>query len=118
MNEINTILSETIKFLNIFHKSFQLIEEESELGIYIIQKQQPRGVPRTRCSENMQQIHRRTPMPNCDFNKVAFNFIEIALRYVFSPVKLLHIFRTTFLKNTFGLLLLIITGIYNRYTIS
>ena len=36
----------------------------------------------------------------------------------FSPVNLLHIFRTTFLKNTFGLLLLIITGIYNRYTIS
>ena len=24
-----------------------------------------------RCSENMQQIYRRTPMPKCDFNKVA-----------------------------------------------
>ena len=36
-----------------------------------IQKQPPRGVPRKKCSENMQQIYRRTPMPKCDFNKVA-----------------------------------------------
>ena len=31
-----------------------------------IQKQPPRGVPRKRCSENMQQIYRRTPMPKCE----------------------------------------------------
>ena len=36
-----------------------------------VQKQPLRGVPRKRCSENMQEIYRRTPMPNCDFNKVA-----------------------------------------------
>ena len=30
------------------------------------QKQSPRGVSRKRCSENMQQIYRRTPMPKCD----------------------------------------------------
>ena len=35
------------------------------------QKQSHRGVPMKRCSENMQQIYRRTPMPKCDFNKVA-----------------------------------------------
>ena len=35
------------------------------------QKQPPRGVPRKRCSKNMQQIYRRTPMPKYDFNKVA-----------------------------------------------
>ena len=29
-----------------------------------------RGVPRKRCSENMQQIYRRTPILKCDFNKV------------------------------------------------
>ena len=29
------------------------------------------GVPRKTCSANMQQIYRRTPMPTCDFNKVA-----------------------------------------------
>ena len=49
-----------------------------------------------RFSENMQQIYRRTPIPKCDFNKVALlcNFIEIALRHGCSPVNLLHIFRT------------------------
>ena len=30
-----------------------------------------RGVLRKRCSENMAQIYRGTPMPKCDFNKVA-----------------------------------------------
>ena len=35
------------------------------------QKQPSRAVLRRRCSENMQQIYRRTPMPKCDFNKVA-----------------------------------------------
>ena len=38
----------------------------------LAQAEQPsRGVLRKRCSENMQQIYRRTPMPNCDFKKVA-----------------------------------------------
>ena len=48
------------------------------------QKQPPIGVIRERCFENMKQIYRRTPMPKCDFNKVAKQ----------------HIFRTLFLKNT------------------
>ena len=34
-------------------------------------KQPSRGVLRKKCSENMQQIYRRTPMPKCDLNKVA-----------------------------------------------
>ena len=33
-------------------------------------KQPPRGVPKKRCSENIQQICRRTPTPKYDFNKV------------------------------------------------
>ena len=32
-----------------------------------IQKQPSRGVPRKKCSENMQQIYRRTLIPKCDF---------------------------------------------------
>ena len=35
------------------------------------EKQPPRGILKKRCSENMQQIYRRTPMLKCDFNKVA-----------------------------------------------
>ena len=39
--------------------------------------------------------------------KLLCNFIEIALRYGCSPVNLLHIFRTPFLKKTSGRLVLI-----------
>ena len=35
-----------------------------------LEKQPFRGALRKRCSENMQQIYRRTPIPKCDFNKV------------------------------------------------
>ena len=66
------------------------------------QKQPSRGVLRKSCSENMQQIYRRTPMPKCDFNKVALH----TLRHGCSPVNLLHIFRTPFSENTSGRLLL------------
>ena len=67
------------------------------------QKQPPRVVLRRRCSENMQQIYRRTPMPKCD---LLCNFIEITLRHGCSPVNLLYIFRTPFLKIASGRLLL------------
>ena len=39
----------------------------------------------------MQQIYRRTPTPKCDFT----------LWHGLSPLNLLHIFRTSFPKNTF-----------------
>ena len=38
------------------------------------QKQQFIGVFVKRCSENMQQIYRKTPITRCDFNKVAWQF--------------------------------------------
>ena len=38
----------------------------------VIQKQPSRSVLRKRCSENMLQFYRRTLVPKCDFNKVAF----------------------------------------------
>ena len=37
-----------------------------------MQKQPSGGVLMKRCSENMQQIYRRAPMPKWDFNKVCF----------------------------------------------
>ena len=42
----------------------------------ICQKQPPRDVSRKRCSENMQQIYRRTPTPKCDFSKVALQYLQ------------------------------------------
>ena len=38
---------------------------------YHFQKQPSKGIIRKRCSKNMQQIYRRTPMSKCDFNKVS-----------------------------------------------
>ena len=38
------------------------------------QKQPSRGGLKKRCSENMQQIYRRTPMSKSDFNKVKSHF--------------------------------------------
>ena len=57
------------------------------------------------CSENLQQIYRRTPMPKCDFN---------TLQHECSPVNLLHIFRTLFFKNTSAWLLLLIQCILQQ----
>ena len=82
------------------------------MGMFVfnkLKKQPSRGVLKKRCSENMQQSYRRTPMPKCDFNKVAklqSNFNEITLRQGCSSENLVHIFRTPFLNNTSGRLLL------------
>ena len=56
-----------------------------------IQRQPSRGVPRKRCSENMQQICKA---------------ILLKLQHGCSPVFLMHIFRTTFPSITSGGLLL------------
>ena len=52
------------------------------------------------CSKFTREQPSRSVICNC-------NFIEIALQHGCSPVDLLHIFRTLFLKNTSGRLLLI-----------
>ena len=67
-----------------------------------LQKQPFWRVLRKRCSENMLQISRRTPM--LKFKQS--NFIEITLQHGCFPVNLLHIFRIPFLKDTSGELLL------------
>ena len=46
--------------------------------VSIMQKQPSRGVLRKRRSGNMHQIYRRTPLPNCDFNKVALPSCKFA----------------------------------------
>ena len=50
-----------------------------------------------RCSEKMQQIYRRTPMPKFDFNKVALQFcLNHTLAWV-CPFQLVPYFQKTFL---------------------
>ena len=52
----------------------------------IFRSSPPRGVPRKRCSENMQQIYRRTPMPISI--KLERNFNEITLQHGCCPVNM------------------------------
>ena len=59
-----------------------------------------------KCSENIQQIYSKTPMPKCDFNKVAC-FAYITLRHWYFPVNLRDIFRTPIYKNTTGGMLVV-----------
>ena len=62
----------------------------------ISQRQPSRGVLRKRYSENMQQIHRRTPMPKCDVNLVALQlYWNRTSAWVFS-CKFVVYFQNTF----------------------
>ena len=105
-------------FIRFFYLSFALVKglfleffkvDLKEVKIHILdsetsfkyQQQPPRGVPRNRCSENMQQIYRRTPMPKCDFNKVALQLYWNYTSAWLSSCKFLVYF-----QNTFGRLLL------------
>ena len=71
------------------------------------QKQPSRGVLRKRCSENMQQMYRRTPMPKCDFNKVAKQlYWNHTSAWVFSCRFAAYFQNNYFPKNTCGPLIL------------
>ena len=63
------------------------------------------------CSEKFRYIHRETPVLEFLFNKVvdvqACNFIKNRLQHRYFPVNIAQFLRTTFLKNTWVRLLLI-----------
>ena len=64
------------------------------------QKQPPRGVFKKRCSENMQQIYRRTPMRKRDFNKAALKlYWNLPSAWVFS-CKIAAYFQNTFSQRS------------------
>ena len=112
-----------------------ITSRSSIVTLYMDNQKQSPSVTRNRCSENMQHVYRRTPMPKCDFNReIALRhgcspenflfsegmqaiyrrkpmpkshfFIEITFWHGCSPVNLLYIFGTPFPKKTFGKLLL------------
>ena len=62
-----------------------IIQEASQIySSKFYQKEPSRGVLSKRCSENMQQIYRRTPMPKCDFSKATLQFYwNCTLAWVF-----------------------------------
>ena len=61
-----------------------------------VQKQTSRGVLTKGCSENMQQTDHAEKNT---YAEVRSNFTEITLRYGCSPVNLLYIFKTHFLRT-------------------
>ena len=58
-------------FIVDYNKNYKFSYYKVVLIVDLYQKYSPRCVPKKRCSENMQQIYRRTPMPKYSFNKVA-----------------------------------------------
>ena len=78
------------------------------------QKQPSIGVLIKICSENL-QIHRRTSMPKCDFNKVAKQICLNHFSAWVCSIGLLYVFRTTFLNSKSGGLLLMGISIENDF---
>ena len=63
--------------LHFTHFLFIILEDECMIFVKFcktsrVQKQPSRTVLRKSCSQNMQQIYKRTPMPKCHCNKVTF----------------------------------------------
>ena len=89
-----------LEFFKVDLKEVKIHILDSETS-FKYQQQPPRGVPRNWCSENMQQIYRRTPMPKCDFNKVA-----LQLYWNYTSAWLFSCKFLVYFQNTFGRLLL------------
>ena len=71
-----------------------------------VEKQSSRGVLKKRCSENMQQIYKRTPMAKCDFDKVTkqlyWNYTSAwVFSCTFSCIFSEHLFLGTHLDSCF-----------------
>ena len=62
--------STLLKFIGKVKFMFRISRDIRDM-IKIGQKKPSRDILKKRCSENKQQTYRRTPMPKCDFNKVA-----------------------------------------------
>ena len=86
------------------HLCWSLFLIKLQAGLYP-QKEPLGGVLWKKCSENIQQIYRRIPMPKCDFNKIPNQlFWNHTFPWMFS-CKFAAYFRNTFPKNNSGGLL-------------
>ena len=69
-----------------------------------------------RCSENMQKIYKKIPIPKCDFNKVAKQLYWNRTSAWCSPVNLLYVFGTPFPKKTSRWQILTINSLNANFT--
>ena len=86
--------------------SLGIISSIEDNYFFTLQKQPTRGVLKKRCSEIYSKFTGEHSCRSVISIKLLCNFIEISLRHECSPANMLHIFRTTFLRNTSGWLLL------------
>ena len=71
-----SLLKKFLADFSLFHHTWSIVQKQSSRGILRFRK---------RCSENMQQMYRRTSMPKCHFNKVAKQFYwNLTSAWVFS----------------------------------
>ena len=70
INAIDTILVDQLDYPSGIGPPFDSTVFTQYIEILGIQKQPLRGGLRKRCSENMRQIYRRTPMLQCNYSKV------------------------------------------------
>ena len=96
-----------VTVFEIFFIAFRRALVASDMLSNYFQKQPSKDILKKSCSENMQQINRKTPVLKCDCNKiaVALQLYWYHTRHGCSPVYLLHIFRTSFPIRTPRLLL-------------
>ena len=83
MSQVEIIFDVSFHFNFYKHLEFPSTTLNNILSSLRSQKQPSRGVLKKRRSENMQQICRRTPIPKCDFNKVA---LDGCFWYLFSTL--------------------------------
>ena len=100
MSQTQIRLNFTLKSFKYYRfTGFHIIEFNNRSTKDTLQKQPSRGVIKKSCSENMQQIYRRTPMPKCDFNKVALElYWNCTSKWVLS-CKFAVSFQTLFLRT-------------------
>ena len=85
---------------NIYHMIYNIA------NINTFQKESSIGILIKKCSENMEQIYRRTRCRSVISIKLLYNFIEIPLRHGSSQVDFLHVVKTPSYKSIYrGLLL-------------
>ena len=68
--DIAAVLDPPLQNLTLANHNITQKEPNKFLEVFL-QKQQSRGFLKKRCAKNMQQIYRITPMPECNFSKVA-----------------------------------------------
>ena len=98
----------------VFHKCFSSILYKSKKQLFEGQKQPPEVFYKKRCSLKFRKIHRKTPVPESLFNKVAgpipATLLKKRFRHRSFPVNFMKFLRTTFLQKTSGRMLL--EGVY------